>query len=106
MKFENGAIKPCSTCYKARQAAKDAMALIGGKQLPKAIRVLTTAGGFTIDKKTNTITEVLEDTLSPYVGVKVYLAGRNVIDVAKAAPIPELGQVQRSFPIDADITPG
>jgi len=106
MKIEDGQIKPCSKCYKARQAIRDALALASGKARAPYIRVVTTQGEITINNTNRQIAYVAPrpDTpgegWGPYVGRRVYLAGRSVIDVALAARIEAFGMIVRSFPVD------
>jgi hypothetical protein len=94
MKIEGGRIKPCSNCLKARQKLSKMILHRTGLRL-----VEMTNGDITISLDTNLITATSRDDWHSYIGTRVYLAGRNVIDVDKAAPITSLGTIVKVSPV-------
>lgn len=104
MKIEDGKIAPCSTCLRARQALKTTAGKLTakalGRELPTRRLVELTAGDIVITTATNKITSVDGPDWNEFLGREVYLAGKNVYDVAAAQPIRALGQIVKVSPIE------
>lgn len=97
MKFEGGKVKPCSSCYKARQAAKDAAAAMLNRRVRYTL-VETENGDLTVDDK-HTIIEATNQDHVGLIGRRVYLAGKRVIDVEKASAAANVGRIIKVSPI-------
>lgn len=95
MKIENGRIKPCSTCLKARQRAKDMFqAAISKRGLYTLVEC--SHGSFEIHNGTHEITGVSRDDWIAFVGKVVYLAGKTIYDVNAAKPIGIFGSIVKT----------
>ncbi len=87
MKFEDGKIKPCPTCYRVRQQAKNAIDRVTGRSHRYSV-VTTTIGKLVIDKEDgNKIVKVNRDDWQHMVGLEAYLSGFIVYDLKATKPL-------------------
>lgn len=101
MQIKDGKIKPCPTCLKARQAAKDLARRLAGNSLPPYTAYTMTSGAVLyVDSKTHVLAACTDCDLT-ILGRRVYVAGRQIIDVAEAEPLVGVGTVVASAPVDA-----
>jgi len=91
MRIDNGSIKPCSNCLRARQAAKNAVDRVTGRFHDFKV-VTTTLGRLVIDNRSSTVTQA-DTRFAEFVGRKVYISGRIIYDVDAAKPLGALGNV-------------
>jgi hypothetical protein len=92
MRIENNRIKPCSTCLKVRQKAKELLDRASGK-FKKYTLLECERGDLTIDNDAHAISAVSNEDWSGFVGMKVYISGQWVFDVNKAKPIGAFGPI-------------
>lgn len=103
MKFENGTIKPCSRCLKARQAAKDAVMKLAGMKQSQWQEITTTLGTLWVNTSDRTVAGYRPKSLpwDSILGRKVYIAGKQLIDVELANTIYIVGSIISVLGVDA-----
>lgn len=92
MRIEGGKIKPCPTCLKARQKARDMFLASTGKMTTYTL-VECEHADFTIENATHKITAIRPAEWNEFVGRKVYLSGKTLYDVEAAKPIGRFGAI-------------
>lgn len=91
--------QPCLKCLRARKRLRDLAALVTGQRGNQTLVEMTNVD-LVLDRKNN-IVNVSHSDFDGYVGIKVYLSGRQLIqDIHPSRVLVELGFIRRASRID------